>query len=530
MGLNFLKMNKILIMTKLFVLAAVVSVNAQINFDELAMPTHKNGSNGAGGFTSGQATFVNYYDAQYGSWAGFAVSKASDITTSGYANQYSSATGSGAGDENYMVGFISSYSGTSYIKLSSAQNVTAASVTNSTFAHNSMRDGDAYAKQFGGATGDDPDYYLLSVKGYNSDVYTDSVGFYLADFTDVNNANDYIVNTWETMVLSALGVVDSLVFELTSTDNGTYGMNTPAYFCLDDLILASGSQNFTEHDFDYWNGEDLTGDFTSGEAQFGNIYTPSSWGGSWTSFAYSRKTDVSTSGYLNQYSAITGSGYNGSENYAVGNGRPGLKLDAAAYVTSIMITNSTYAHNSMRDGDMFAKQFGGPTGDDPDYLNLYIMGYLDGTYIDSVRFALADFTYADNASDYIVDTWESVNLSSLGLVDSLTFSLYSSDNGTYGMNTPAYFCMDDITLSAVGVSEIRQSNISVFPNPANDFVIIEADYISEILITDLSGKVVYQNNINSSKERINISTFESGIYILSVKDENSVYTQKLIKE
>lgn len=516
-------------MTKLFVLAAVVSVNAQINFDELAMPTHKNGSNGAGGFTSGQATFVNYYDTQYGSWAGFAVSKETDTQTSGYANQYSAATGSGAGDENYMVGFISSYSGTSYIKLSAAQNVTAASVSNSTYTHNSMRDGDAYAKQFGGATGDDPDYFLLSVKGYNNDVYTDSVGFYLADFTDANNANDYIVNTWGTMVLSALGVVDSLVFELTSTDNGTYGMNTPAYFCIDDLILESGAQNFSEYDFDYWNGEDLTGDFTSGEAQFGNTYTPSSWGGSWTGFAYSRKTDVTTSGYLNQYSAITGSGYNGSENYAVGNGTPGLKFDQAYYPGEVKITNSTYTHNSMRDGDMFAKQFGGATGDDPDYFFVSIRGYNNNVYTDSVVFYLANFINADNANDYIVDTWESVDLTPLGQVDSLSFALYSSDNGTYGMNTPAYFCIDDITVSTF-VSEIETSNFSIFPNPANDFVIVEADNISEISITDLSGKIVYQKNINRSKERINISTFKSGIYILSVKDEYSVYTQKLIKE
>ena len=307
-------MKKILLLTELFVLGAVVSVNAQINFDELDMPTYKNGSNGAGQFTSGDATFVNYYNAAYDSWAGFAVSKASDVTTSGLGNQYSAITGAGAGDENYMVGYISSYSGTSYIKLASAQSVTSMSVTNSTFAHNSMRDGDAYAKQFGGATGDDPDYFLLSVKGYNNDVYTDSTGFYLADFTNADNSQDYILDTWQTMVLSALGTVDSLVFELTSTDNGTWGMNTPAYFCMDNLTLASGIQNFSEFDFDYWNGEDLTGNFTSVNGEFGNTFTPSSYGGYWTGFAYSRKTDNTTSGYSNQYSAITGSGYNGSEN------------------------------------------------------------------------------------------------------------------------------------------------------------------------------------------------------------------------
>ena len=523
-------MKKILLLTKLFVLAAVVSVNAQINFDELPMPTYKNGSNGAGGFTSGQATFVNYFNSTYGSWAGFAVSKASDTQTSGVANQYSAITGSGNGDENYMVGYISSYSGTTYIKLASAQNVTSMSITNSTYAYNSMRDGDAYAKKFGGDSGDDPDYFLLSVKGYNAGAYTDSVGFYLADFTSTDNTQDYILDTWQTMLLSSLGSVDSLVFELTSSDVGLYGMNTPAYFCMDNLMLESGSQDFSEYDFDYWNGEDLSGNFTSGAGEFGNTFTPSAYGGYWTGFAYSRKTDNVTSGYTNQYSAITGSGYNGSENYAVGNGTPGIKFSQATYVSSVKITNSTYAHNSMRDGDSFAKKFGGDSGDDPDYFLLSIKGYNAGTSTDSVGFYLADFTDANNANDYIVDTWQSVDLLSLGMVDSLSFSLSSTDVGNWGMNTPAYFCMDEITLSSTGVSELANSNISIYPNPANDFVVVKSENNSEIIISDLSGKVVYQNINNRATEKINISSFTTGVYIVTVKNDNSVYTQKLIKE
>jgi len=109
-----------------------------------------------------------------------------------------------------------------------------------------MRDGDAYSKKFGGDSGDDPDYFLLSAKGYNTGVYTDSVGFYLADFQDVNNTNDYIIDSWASMSLTALGTVDSLVFELTSTDNGTYGMNTPAYFCMDNFSTRDGL-GFTEN-------------------------------------------------------------------------------------------------------------------------------------------------------------------------------------------------------------------------------------------------------------------------------------------
>jgi hypothetical protein len=47
-----------------------------------------------------------------------------------------------------------------------------------------------------------------------------------------------IINRWQRVDLSPLGNVNKIVFELTSTDNGEYGMNTPSYFCLDRLTIA----------------------------------------------------------------------------------------------------------------------------------------------------------------------------------------------------------------------------------------------------------------------------------------------------
>ena len=61
-----------------------------------------------------------------------------------------------------------------------------------------------------------------------------------------------------------------------------------------------------------------------------------------------------------------------------------------------------------------------------------------------VEFYLADYRFADNGEDYIVDTWEYIDLSSLGAVKSLEFGLSSSDVGDFGMNTPAYFALDTV--------------------------------------------------------------------------------------
>ncbi|NBD37271.1 MAG: DUF4465 domain-containing protein, partial [Verrucomicrobia bacterium] len=118
---------------------------------------------------------------------------------------------------------------------------------------------------------------------------------------------------------------------------------------------------------------------------------------------------------------------------------------------TMRVTNTTYAALSMRDGDAFAKQFGGADGSDPDYFRLTIEG-LDGTatVTGAVEFYLADFRFADDARDTIVETWEEVDLSALGSgVAELRFSLDSSDEGEFGMNTPSYFAMDDLAFAAV---------------------------------------------------------------------------------
>jgi hypothetical protein len=101
----------------------------------------------------------------------------------------------------------------------------------------------------------------------------------------------------------------------------------------------------------------------------------------------------------------------------------------------------------MLQGDSFAKKFGGLSGDDPDWFTLTITGYdaLDGV-TGQVEFDLADFTDPDPALDHVVDAWTLVDLSGLGPVKSLGFSFSGSDVGTFGLNTPAYVAIDDITV------------------------------------------------------------------------------------
>src|SRR5690554_4768429 len=101
-------------MKKLYFLAsallAVTTLKAQttVDFEDLSLPaavdTFYNGSDEAGGFTSGGVTFGNAYNTEWGSWSGFSYSNITDNTTAGFANQYSAIPGVGVNSsENYAV-------------------------------------------------------------------------------------------------------------------------------------------------------------------------------------------------------------------------------------------------------------------------------------------------------------------------------------------------------------------------------------------------------------------------------------------
>ena len=217
------------------VAAPVLAIDATFEDVPLAPESFYNGSDSAGGFTSGSFFFNNIYDTLYHSWEGFAASNITDNTTPGWGNQYSAIPGGGAaGSSNYAVGYLG-FAGLPRTHFNAAQ-LDGMSVTNSTYAYLSMLNGDAWAKKFGGPTGTDEDWFLLTISGELGGVAVGSVNFYLADFRSADSGDDYIVSDWTWVDLSPLGTVDALEFSLTSTDNGTFGMNTPAYFAMDNLV------------------------------------------------------------------------------------------------------------------------------------------------------------------------------------------------------------------------------------------------------------------------------------------------------
>lgn len=212
-----------------------------VDFEDLSLAPNSfyNGADGAGGFTSRGAFFNNNYNSTFGSWSGWSYSNTTDTTTPGFTNQYSAYTGGGAnGSSNYGVAYTFS-PGDAYIDIPTGLSPQSVQITNTTYAALSILNGDQFAKRFGGATGNDPDFFQLTITGINQQgAVIGNVDFYLADYRFSDNSQDYLVNTWETVDLSSLANATRLSFAVTSSDIGPFGLNTPAYFALDNLVLS----------------------------------------------------------------------------------------------------------------------------------------------------------------------------------------------------------------------------------------------------------------------------------------------------
>jgi len=244
-----------LVLVLVLVLAGSARATNTATLDDLTLPANSywnGGANpGAGGFTSGSAWFNNHYEIDLFSgwafWGGWAYSNVTDNTAPGYGNQYSAIAGGGQSSQNYGVAYIDTFTPTiPTLTFASPATPVQAYFTNTTYAYLYMHDGNDgssfetdYDMKFGGITGNDPDWFLLTITGKDAaDAETGKVYFYLADFRFADNTKDYIVSNWTPVDLLGLGTVKSVEFTLSSSDTGDWGMNTPAYFAMDTFIAV----------------------------------------------------------------------------------------------------------------------------------------------------------------------------------------------------------------------------------------------------------------------------------------------------
>ena len=534
-------MKKQILLLATLAFTATVGAQTRAGFDDIKLSNNsvKNGSGApvSGKFNSGNVEFANTYQTNFGGfWSnGWAYSNIKNDTNGTYGNLYAAYANTGANSSSkYAVGQQGSIM---RIKgVDAGDTVKGLYVTNGTYPALTIKNGDAFSKKFGGSNGTDPDFFVLIIKAWKNGVKSlDSVNFYLADYRSDSNALDYIVKDWTWVDLSSLGAIDSLEFIMNSSDKGQFGINTPLFFCVDDVVTKNDTADFENLSLaanKFWSkpNTSIRTTYQSGNSIFPARFSVSSFGDYWSGgFAISNKTDVQLDsgvvGYNKIYNAVVALGADSTENYAVAQQDARIILTgnaAGKQLEGVYVTNSNYAYLSMRWGDGFARRFS-----DTDYFKLNMIGYKNGVTTDTVPFYLAQ-------NGNIVNTWTWVDLKPLGNVDSVLFRLSSSDVGQFGMNTPGFFAIDEFTTRDVfvGLSTIKYNlNASVYPNPtAGKFNLSVVGNSNAVLITvyDVMGKQMLKQTIFNNSW-VDLGDLANGIYFVMIEDKNLSTAVRVLK-
>ncbi len=96
-------------------------------------------------------------------------------------------------------------------------------------------------------------------------------------------------------------------------------------------------------------------------------------------------------------------------------------------------------------------------------------------------------------------------------------------NTTYNIN---------VLPSELGIEDLKnEMNVTLFPNPATDFVELKADnHIEKIEIYSADGKLCLTTYPNSKATQLNVIDFTSGVYLVKLNSIDSSNTIRLIKK
>ena len=110
-----------------------------------------------------------------------------------------------------------------------------------------------------------------------------------------------------------------------------------------------------------------------------------------------------------------------------------------------------------------------------------------------------------------------------------TFSFWDSKTADWkGIYQHKYFWSEFAT-------KIRASSAdhtcTIYPNPAKDMITIETDNPEQqsIEIASLNGQLIHSTELDGHTHQIDLSSFQKGVYFITIRSEDFVTTRKIIK-
>jgi len=83
-----------------------------------------------------------------------------------------------------------------------------------------------------------------------------------------------------------------------------------------------------------------------------------------------------------------------------------------------------------------------------------------------------------------------------------------------------------------GINKISEKNISVYPNPAKEFIVFDNINISEsatVIVFDIQGKKIFEQQLSGNK-LVSVNKLSKGLYIYKLYNNGIIYSGKLLKD
>ena len=95
------------------------------------------------------------------------------------------------------------------------------------------------------------------------------------------------------------------------------------------------------------------------------------------------------------------------------------------------------------------------------------------------------------------------------------------------IGTAGAFCLEVTNLTTVGVTDLATADLRVYPNPTTGEVQLPALNIERVEVFDASGRLMINQKTPGSS--IDLTTQQSGFYLLKMYTEQGVYSTKVVK-
>ncbi len=237
-----------------------------------------------------------------------------------------------------------------------------------------------------------------------------------------------------------------------------------------------------------------------------------------------------------------------------GNNEQTIEIDVKPFVSKNFIyfsltTNETIDREPASDWDILFTKYIDLTEDmSGNWSNYLVTGATSNVNRGANKFTEVGVDFEDWSSkpldslkNVIGYNWKNFDMTTFSWTvdDSTAFFIKNYDGDIYKLiftywagSTSGDFVLNKKIVSLTSTNDIEntESNIAIYPNPANRNLNIEIEDTKEnltLVITDISGREVVKESILNTKS-FNISEFNRGIYFVTVYNENFRETQKLI--